>query len=385
MDTLLRSSIALLSVALVAMTDVAHAQSAPARPEITAQITEGRSLLSRGQAQEALARFSAAYEASRSPTARAHMGVAEGALGHPVEAEQHLSAALEAPRDAYMQPAWVERFQENLRVARRSVGLFVVRSNVAGAEVFLNGRAVGTTPFAAPLRVRAETVRMRVVASGHYPLEREVIIGGELAVTTETIELNPTDTRPQVTTNNGNGNGSGNGSGNSSISTHTVQVPVISPPERPVVRPVIAPVVTPSQPTVVVVNSSRDTVEHRAGPSPSLTGLAVAAGVLSVIGLGVGGVGTGLAAHYSREYIDADCVNRPDVIQCRDAKSTFELGSTLQVAGFVAGGVFGAATIGLAIGAALSVPSSTTRRSGVLISCVPWVAGAQGALCSARF
>ncbi|MBL8682131.1 MAG: PEGA domain-containing protein [Myxococcales bacterium] len=373
MHTLLRPSISLLSVAIVAITTAANAQSAPARPEVTAQITEGRSLLARGLAQEALARFTATYEATRSPTARAHMGVAEGALGHPVEAEQHLSAALEAPRDAYMLPAWVDRFQENLRVARRSVGLFSVRSNVSGAEVFLNGRLVGTTPFAAPLRVRAETVRMRVVAAGHYPLEREVIVGGELAVTTETIELNPVPVVPAVVHTQTTSNGAVGS-----------RISVESPPERPVIRPVVAPVIAPAQPTVVVVNSSRDTVEQRPGPSASLTGLAVAAGVLSVIGLGVGGVGTGLAAHYSREYIDADCVNRPDVIQCRDAKSTFELGSTMQVAGFVAGGVFGAATIGLAIGAALSVPSAP-RRTGAMITCVPTAGSAQGVACGGRF
>ncbi len=356
------------SLFVLAVTASAHAQSAPSTAPAAALITEGRALLSQGQAQEALARFSRAYELGRFATARAHMGVAEGALGHPVEAERFLREALEAPTDALMQPAWVERFRENLRVAQRSVGQFTARGNVDGARVFLNGREVGVLPFAAPIRVRAETVRMRVTAEGYYPLERDVIIGGELAITTENIELNRTASEPARATSNASGNSNG--------------LPRMDDGgERTVVRPVVAPVVTSAAPTVVIVHrDSGDARVQPAGPSGALVGAAVATGILGVLGIGAGAVGTGVADYNNREILAADCARRPGVVECTTARQNAALAEGFQIGGFVAGGVFAAASITLSVAAARSAPSRASgARSWV---CTP---GAAGVTCAGRF
>lgn len=342
----------------------ARAQSAPQTEQAATLIREGRTLLQQGQAQEALTHFTRAYELGRFATARAHMGVAEGALGHPVEAERYLREALEAPTDALMQPAWVERFRENLRVASRSVGLFTVRANVEGARVFLNGRDVGAVPFAAPIRVRAETVHMRVVASGFYPLERDVIISGELAVTTENVELNRVVTDPVDPRTNG-----------------TSQTSIAPAVHDPVVRPVVAPVVSNAPPTVVIVN--RDGGEGRApqGASSVFVGLSVASGVLGVVGLGAGVAGLLVANHNSNEYATAGCASRMNVAECDQALSNANIATTVSIAGFVSGGLFTVSAIAFGIAAARSAPAPRTSGAQAWV-CAPSASGLQ---CGGRF
>ncbi|MFO0557652.1 MAG: tetratricopeptide repeat protein [Polyangiales bacterium] len=358
-----------LVAAFALSSPAAFAQTSASSEQAATLIREGRTLLQQGQAQDALDRFTRAFQLAQSPTARAHMGVAEGALGHPVEAERYLREALDAPTDSLMQPAWVERFRENLRVAQRSVGLFTVRANVAGAHVLLNGRDVGTVPFAAPIRVRAETVRMRVVADGFYALERDVIISGELAVTTESVELNRVVRDPASTPGN---TAASAGVQNSSEPTNE---------RATVVRPVVAPVVTQAPPTVVIV--SRDGTESRGqqpGGSSVLVGLSVASGVLGVLGIGAGVAGVLVANHNNGEYAAAGCASRTNVIECDQAQSNAAIAGTVSIAGFVSGGLFTVASIALGIAAARSAPP---RASGAQAwTCAPSLSGIR---CGARF
>jgi hypothetical protein len=364
-----------LSIALCVLSASANtlAQSAPVAESPATLVQEGRSLLQQGLAQEALARFTRAYEAGRSPTALAHMGVAEGALGHPVEAERFLREALEAPQDALMQPAWVERFRENLRVARRSVGLFMVRGDCPGAEVYLNGRRVGVMPFSEPIRVRAETVRMRVQRPGFYSLEREVIIGGELAVTTEQVQLNPVV---------------------SDANTSAPRVTNGTPPvvDRPVIRPVIAPVLAPAAgPTVVVVQDRRDSEPARpAGPVGALTGLAVGSGVMALLGGVSGAVGVAIAVNNADTYRNGGCVMMPTLAECETAARNVDLGNLVTAAGFIAGGVFAAGTIGFGIAAAVAGAPASPRPAGASTARVARAAwscgvGAGSAFCAGSF
>ncbi len=74
-----------------------------ARGAESALIREGRGLLVAGRPEEALTRFRAAFEIGRSNTALAHMGIAHGALGHFLDAEDCLRRALDAPPDALME------------------------------------------------------------------------------------------------------------------------------------------------------------------------------------------------------------------------------------------------------------------------------------------
>jgi hypothetical protein len=357
------------SLLVLALVSSAHAQSAPSTEPAAALIREGRALLSQGQAQEALARFSRAYELGRFATARAHMGVAEGALGHPVEAERFLREALEAPTDALMQPAWVERFRENLRVAQRSVGQFTARGNVEGARVFLNGREVGALPFAAPIRVRAETVRMRVTAEGYYALERDVIIGGELAITTENIELNRVAIEPAHTTSNASDG-------------RTAPTRVLDGGERTAVRPVVAPVVGSAPPTVVIVHRESNVGRAQSsGPSGALVGAAVATGVLGLLGIGAGAVAVGIAGYNNGEIVAADCAHRTGVVECTTARQNVAIAEGVQLGGFVGGGIFVASSIALSVAAARSAaaPRPSGARSWV---CAP---GAASVTCTGRF
>jgi hypothetical protein len=359
-----------------------YAQSAPSQSasndRAATLIQEGRSLLAQGNANEALAKFREAWELGHSPTARAHMGVAEGALGHAVEAEQYLREGVEAPRDALMQDAWVERFRENLRVARRTVGRFMVRGEPAGAEVFLSGRSIGILPFAQPMYVRAESARLRVQLRGFYPVERDVTIGGDLAVTTEEVRLNPLVTDPNANTT-------------ATVATVPTQHVVVQQPVDPPRQNS-----TDAQRIVVVVNNTAPATGglqsqpiappvERPRPSNPFVAVAITTGVLAGIGAGVGATGIGIASSNSDSFMRARCLPNIDVrSQCQEAYDWIVRGNYMTAAGFIPAGVFAVATVGFGIGAALTNANNARAEQAQRTAwlCLPSVSGVA---CSGTF
>jgi hypothetical protein len=179
----LRSSRAIvLCSALLATADV-RAQAGPA----DAHIRRGLELREQGNDEQALAEFQQAYESSHSARAEAQMGMAEQALGRWLDAEAHMREALAATADR-----WIAQHRAGLQSTYEAiashVGTLEVRGSVVGAQVLVNGSAVGVLPLAAPVRVVAGTVTLRVTAAGYLPVERSVPIeGGGLA--RETVDL----------------------------------------------------------------------------------------------------------------------------------------------------------------------------------------------------
>jgi PEGA domain-containing protein len=158
----------LLVVARIGTTVDAHAQTAT-----ESVVTEGIGLRREGRDAEALAVFERALAVDGSPRTRAQVALAEEALGLWVEAERELSAALSAGDDP-----WFRQHRGTLQTAldaiRGRLTTLNVESNVAEAELWINGSAAGTMPLRSPLRVVAGTITLEVRAAGFETQTRTV-------------------------------------------------------------------------------------------------------------------------------------------------------------------------------------------------------------------
>ncbi len=151
-------------------------------------IDRGIELRRQGNDAEALEVFEKAYDRTGTSRALAQVALAHQALGHWVEAEEHLAQALE------MGGPWIEKNEGPLRGALRKVrerlGTLEVRGRPEDALVSVNGRSVGRLPLEAPIRVVAGDVVVQVSREGYVPITRRVPVDAGKRVR-ETIQLVP--------------------------------------------------------------------------------------------------------------------------------------------------------------------------------------------------
>lgn len=173
-----------LTLSLLA-TGTAQAQTA----DVQALVRAGLDLRRDHRDEEALAVFERAWSLSHGPRERAQMGFAEQALGRWADAEAHLREALSASTDPWV----VERrgvIEEALAEVGAHLGELEVRGDAPGAEVRVDGRVVGTLPFARPVRVRAGRLVIEVSAPQRVAVLRDVEVRAR-GVTRETVTLAP--------------------------------------------------------------------------------------------------------------------------------------------------------------------------------------------------
>ena len=154
-------------------------------------VARGVALRARGRDAEAAELFQRAYAMDASAKALAQLALAEQALGRWVVAEEHLSDAL-SRRDPWI-ASHRSVLSRALSVIRTHVGTLDVRSNVAGAELRVDGTLVGTLPLDAPVRLPVGRVEIEVSARGRAPIRRTVVIQGE-ELARETVDLAPPST-----------------------------------------------------------------------------------------------------------------------------------------------------------------------------------------------
>lgn len=139
-------------------------------------IEQGVQLRKAGADREALAAFERARALEDSAEVLAQIALAEQALGRWGEAAEHLARALNLP--GY--DAWISKHRpalENaLREAQARLGMLEVSCNVAGAELRLDGRVLGHTPLAEPIRLMAGESVIQISAPGHFEVTRLVQI-----------------------------------------------------------------------------------------------------------------------------------------------------------------------------------------------------------------
>src|SRR3954465_6165956 len=158
-----------MAVAMVSESAPAHAGGA----EVEALIAKGNELRRAGTPGPALPYFQKAYELARTPRTTGQLGLAELAAGYPVDAAEHLAAALQSPDDPSI-VKYRQMLTDALTTARSQVGDLAVEGSPAGAEVVVDGRAIGVLPLSVPVKIAAHNTEVVVRAPG-YELHRELV------------------------------------------------------------------------------------------------------------------------------------------------------------------------------------------------------------------
>lgn len=140
-----------LLIALLPVTSSGILAPIPANAADTAQQAEelfqrGKALYKSGKKQEAYEALAAAWALKKSHDIAANLGSAELALGRARDASEHFAYCVRTfpATGSKKQLATVKKLFDE---ARSQVGALSVKANVEGAEVLVDGRAVGRTPL----------------------------------------------------------------------------------------------------------------------------------------------------------------------------------------------------------------------------------------------
>jgi PEGA domain len=156
----MRAAACALTLACSLATSGARADASSAQ-----MVEKGIQLRREHRDAEALEEFRRADQLNPAPRIKAQIGLAEQALGQWVEAERDLNLALSAVEDP-----WIVRNTDALKKAVAAIQLHLgslsVETNVAGAELWLNGARWGSLPMSSA-RVVAGTLHVEVRAPGY--------------------------------------------------------------------------------------------------------------------------------------------------------------------------------------------------------------------------
>jgi hypothetical protein len=168
---------------LAVIVSVLGALALPARAraadpaEVEELIRQGVELRRANKDHAAVPLFQRAYDLERSARTAAQLGLVESSLGYWLAAERHLNEALSFPRHPWLLRNKAE-IDKALRDVQSYIGEVAVTGAPAGAEVLLNGRAVGRLPLPEPLRLAEGPAVVEVRAPGYLPSTTNLKIDG---------------------------------------------------------------------------------------------------------------------------------------------------------------------------------------------------------------
>lgn len=168
-----------------------------AEPETADQLlAKGVELRKKGDHAGALREFQAAHAKEPSGRTLAQMGIAEATLHSWVDAENHLSQALESTMP------WVEKNRATLEQTLQTVRTHTTEISIygtTGAVVTLEDKVVGRIPLPSVPRVNEGTVTVKVESRGYKPFVQTLPAkGGSQLIVTATLEPLPPEPAPQV-------------------------------------------------------------------------------------------------------------------------------------------------------------------------------------------
>jgi hypothetical protein len=166
-----------------------------AEPETGDQlVAKGVELRKKGDHAGALREFQAAHAKEPSGRTLAQMGIAEATLQHWVDAENHLSQALESTMP------WVEKNRATLEQTLQTVRTHTTEISIygtTGAVVTLEDKVVGRIPLPTVPRVNEGTVTVKVESRGYKPFVQTLPAkGGSQMIVTATLEPLPPEPAP---------------------------------------------------------------------------------------------------------------------------------------------------------------------------------------------
>jgi hypothetical protein len=174
-----RSSFVLIAALVCGPLPFGPAPALGAAETEEALISRGVGLRKTGNDQEAREMFRKAYDRFHTPRSAAQLGLAEQALGRWEDAETHMGEALRFEDDP-----WIKKNLEPLKQAMTVIKSHIARVEVfgepEGAEVLVNGRAVGRLPLPAAVSVSAGEVDVEARAPGFKREVRKLtLVGGQ--------------------------------------------------------------------------------------------------------------------------------------------------------------------------------------------------------------
>ncbi len=149
-------------------------------------VAKGVELRKKGDHAGALREFQAAHQKEPSGRTLAQMGIAEATLQHWVDAENHLSQALESTMP------WVEKNRATLEQTLQTVRTHTAEISIygtTGAVVTVGDKIVGRIPLPSSPLVNEGTVTIKVESPGHKPFVATLPAkGGAQLIVTATLE-----------------------------------------------------------------------------------------------------------------------------------------------------------------------------------------------------
>lgn len=143
--------------------------------EVASTVRQTNELRRRGAHDEAVTRLNALYRTCHAPRVLAQIGLAEHGRGRWLDAWRALHDALRHRDDPWI-AAHAAVLVGAVTAVRAHLADVSPRCSVAGAQLTVDGRAVGSLPLASPLVVAAGRHVLRLTAPEHEASEVVVVL-----------------------------------------------------------------------------------------------------------------------------------------------------------------------------------------------------------------
>jgi hypothetical protein len=162
-----------------------------------AYFSRGKNLLKEGNIKAAYKEYKAAWDLKKSYDIAANLGNVEYELGMPRDAAEHLAfsvrnAAVSVTRER------LEKMKKVLDLAKALVGAMVVRVNIDGAEILIDGETIGRSPIVEELYLDPGPRTIEARLAGHETAKK-IVEFPRASTRMVYLELKPIPARPAPT------------------------------------------------------------------------------------------------------------------------------------------------------------------------------------------